>query len=177
MAIHFTDEQEAIKFLQPQFSSNDIRKGAIFDLHCLNMKSSVIPAASDESFAPGITLNGSGIGGVESLVVDEESSLIPHHPLGLKPSGNQYTALSNARHNIGRFQALPDEIIALLLEYFNCEKLRLLGSTCKELYAFCRSDELWKSLFIEYVDFIYVWAVSYGREECYYILNQGHLLK
>jgi hypothetical protein len=113
------------------------------------MKSSVVPADSDDSFAVDTPFSGSGFGGAESQVLDEESSLIPLHPFGLKPSGNQYTATSNARHNIGSFQVLPDEIIALLLEYFDCDELRLLGSTCKTLCAFSRFDELWKTLFIE----------------------------
>lgn len=83
---------------------------------------------------------------------DEESSLsIPLHPLGVKPSGNAYAATENARHGTSYFQILPDEILALLLEYFESDELRLLGSTCKAFYAFCRADDLWKSLFIEYV--------------------------
>ncbi|TAQ86531.1 hypothetical protein B7494_g5153 [Chlorociboria aeruginascens] len=81
----------------------------------------------------------------------QEESLvsIPHHHLGVKPSGNQYTAIGNARHAIAHFQILPDEILAILLEHLESHSLRLLGSTCKFLYAFCRSEELWKTLFIE----------------------------
>jgi len=90
-------------------------------------------------------------GGVESLSlsIEESSNTIPPHPLGLKPAGNQYTATSIARNLIGSFQAFPDEILAIFLEYLDSYKLRLLGATCKFLYAFCRSDDLWKALFIE----------------------------
>jgi len=91
-------------------------------------------------------------GGIDSLVpvVVEESPLsIPLHPLGVKPSGNQYTTSRNARHFAGAFQNLPDEILAIFLEYLDSSELCLLGSTCKALYAFCRSDDLWKALFIE----------------------------
>ena len=79
----------------------------------------------------------------------QEESLIPIHPLGLKPSGNSYSATSNAFHAIGVFRALPDEILVVLLEYFESRILRMLGSTCKYFYAFCRSDDLWKALFIQ----------------------------
>jgi hypothetical protein len=74
---------------------------------------------------------------------------IPSHPLGVKPSGNKYTATKNARVAIGTFQILPDEVLVILLEYLDSRLLRHLGSTCKALYAFCHSDDLWKALFIE----------------------------
>ncbi|KAG9241705.1 hypothetical protein BJ878DRAFT_427536 [Calycina marina] len=74
---------------------------------------------------------------------------IPSHPLGLKPSGNQYTAVSNARDSLGEFQRLTDEALVVLLEYLESHLLRNLGATCKALYAFCRLDDLWKALFIE----------------------------
>ncbi|KAB8302245.1 hypothetical protein EYC80_005688 [Monilinia laxa] len=85
----------------------------------------------------------------ESVELEESSVSIPSHPLGVKPLGNQYTATSNARHATGPFQILPDEVLAILLESFDPEVLGLLGSTCKFLYAFCRSEEVWKPLFIE----------------------------
>lgn len=113
------------------------------------MKSSAVPA--DAGYPKALDVHPSG-GGVESLVyeeaVEQESSLIPLHPLGIKPLGNQYTATSNARQKIGDYRILPDEILATCLEYFDSNQLQLLGSTCKYLYAFCRSDELWKALFI-----------------------------
>jgi hypothetical protein len=90
-------------------------------------------------------------GGIDSLALEQPESLvsIPLHPLGVKPSGNQYTAPSNARHATGFFQILPDEVVATVLEYLDAPQLDLLGSCCKFLYAFCRSEDLWKALFIE----------------------------
>jgi hypothetical protein len=79
----------------------------------------------------------------------ESSQSIPHHPLSVKPSGNQYTSLYNSKGFVGAFQLFPDEILVIFLEYLDSCTLRCLGSTCKFLYAFCRSDDLWKSLFIE----------------------------
>ncbi|CZS94347.1 related to phosphatidylserine-specific receptor [Rhynchosporium agropyri] len=110
------------------------------------MQSSVITA---ESGYPAMEVYPSG--GVESLSMEEEESLqaIPPHPSGVKPAGNQYTATSIARNLIGSFQVFPDEILAIFLEYLDSQLLCALGSTCKFLYAFCRSDDLWKALFIE----------------------------
>jgi hypothetical protein len=90
----------------------------------------------------------------EAVVDEEESSLsIPTHPLGIKPAGNAYTATENARSKTSCFQILPDEVLAILLEYLDSTELRMLGATCKAFYAFCRADDLWKTLFIEYVLF------------------------
>jgi hypothetical protein len=44
---------------------------------------------------------------------------------------------------------LPDEVVATVLEYLDALQLDLLGSCCKFLYALCRSEDLWKALFIE----------------------------
>ncbi|WEW59998.1 hypothetical protein PRK78_005480 [Emydomyces testavorans] len=74
---------------------------------------------------------------------------IPAHPLGVKPSGNGLTASWTLRSSIGYFGILPDELISLLLESLDAKALRNLGGTCKALYAFTRSEELWKGLFIE----------------------------
>ena len=84
-----------------------------------------------------------------TLHTDEAEQTVPCHPLGVKPSGNKYTATENAREAIGAFQILPDEILAILLEYLDSRMLRHLGSTCKALYAFSYSDDLWKALLIE----------------------------
>lgn len=89
---------------------------------------------------------------VESLpdAAQDSSASIPSHPLRVKPLGNQYSASINSRRSIGpSFLAWPDEILALFLDYVDSTELRLLGSTCKFLYAFCRSDDVWKTLFIE----------------------------
>ena len=109
------------------------------------MKSSVIPADSGYSSAA----DGQPSGIIDSLSMEESLVSIPLHPLCVKPSGNQYTATTNIRHVVGLFQILPDEVLSILLEYLDSYQLRLLGSTCKLLYAFCRSDDLWKTLFIE----------------------------
>lgn len=92
-----------------------------------------------------------GNGELVTQEVDAPETAIPIHPLGIKPSGNAYMAFSNARDTVGPFQILPDEIIAILLEYFQPSLLLKLGATCKFFYAFSRSEELWKALFIEYV--------------------------
>jgi hypothetical protein len=111
------------------------------------MKSSVIPA--QPGYSDPVDIQPSG-GILESLGLDGESPhAIPHNPLGIKPSGNQYTARFNSKSSAGSFQLFPDEILAIFLEYLDSRALCLLGSTCKYLYAFCRSDDLWKLLFIE----------------------------
>jgi hypothetical protein len=118
----------------------------------------MLPANScprmDSSSAPepqGLAAVSPPSGGIDSLALGHPESLvsIPLHHLGVKPSGNQYTAPSNARHAVGFFQILPDEILATCLEYLDVPQLRVLGSSCKFLYAFCRSEDLWKTLFIE----------------------------
>lgn len=111
-----------------------------------NMKNSVVPI--DSAFSSMEDVRPSG-GVVESSSFEESPNSIPLHPLGVRPLGNQYTATSIARKFIGTFQAVPDEIIAIILEVFESHDLRLLGATCKFLYAFTRSDDLWKTLFIE----------------------------
>lgn len=117
------------------------------------MKSSVIPA--DTGYSVTLDVQPSGSSGVaqsidsEPPAIEESPISIPSHPLGVKPSGNQYTAESNARDRAGHFQILPDEILAIFLEHLDSRQLRLLESTCKFLYAFCRSEDLWKALFIE----------------------------
>lgn len=80
---------------------------------------------------------------------DSHSDSIPTHPLGVKPLGNQYFATGPiAQRNIGIWAVLPDEILALVLEGFDKSSLLSLGSTCKFLYTFCHSEELWKALYL-----------------------------
>lgn len=75
---------------------------------------------------------------------------IPVHPLGVKPLGNQYLATGpNARASLGHFRLFPDEMLMVFLEYLDTAALRTLGSACKFLYAACRYDDLWKSLYLE----------------------------
>jgi hypothetical protein len=110
------------------------------------MRSSVIPGDSAHSEA----LDVQPSGGFESLDFSESELLaIPLHPLGVRPSGNQYTAEKNDRYSIGTLQLLPDEVLAICLEYFDSVQLQMLGSSCKFLYAFCRCEDLWKTLFLE----------------------------
>ena len=76
---------------------------------------------------------------------------IPRHPLGIKPAGNMYTATYNLKSAAGSFVCLPDEVIVAILEYLDAQSLLRLDATCKALYAFARFEDLWKTLFIEYV--------------------------
>ena len=85
----------------------------------------------------------------DALSEPKQPEAIPAHPLGVKPSGNGLMATWTLRSSIGYLQALPDEMILSLLETLDSASLRALGSTCKALYAFTRSEELWKALFIE----------------------------
>ncbi|KAK4239820.1 hypothetical protein C8A03DRAFT_13833 [Achaetomium macrosporum] len=82
-----------------------------------------------------------------------ESSLgssVPPHPLGIKPLGNKYFSNEqDARKFMGVLQALPDEMLVQLLEYLDARSLRLLGYTCKFLFACCVADDLWKAIFLE----------------------------
>ena len=84
---------------------------------------------------------------------DTSGAAVPRHPLGVRPSGNSYAAESDDRHAIGLFSILPDELILQLLDYFCADSLLRFGATCKALYAFSRTEDLWKALFIEYGSF------------------------
>ena len=94
--------------------------------------------------------NGTGGHYHETPDVASDGPAVPLHPLGIKPLGNLYLASGpNARNSIGTLQALPDETLALLLEYFDQTTVRRLGYTCRFLTALCCSDDIWKSLFLE----------------------------
>ena len=92
------------------------------------------------------TMNRSAIG-----PHDDTSTAIPCHPLGVKPSGNAYTSTKNHKKAAGYFYYLLDEVIVFVLEYLDLQALVSLGFTCKALYAFSRLEDLWKTLFIQYV--------------------------
>lgn len=80
----------------------------------------------------------------------DASSSVPPHPLGIKPLGNKY--LSNgddARAFLGTLRILPDEMLMQLLEFLDQRTLRLLGYTCRFLYACSMSDDIWKTKFLE----------------------------
>lgn len=81
---------------------------------------------------------------------DSSVTVVPLHPLGIKPAGNAYTSSSNIRSTIGMFNSLPDELIVQVLEHLHSTSLLQLGATCKALYAFSRLEDLWKALFIGY---------------------------
>ncbi|KAL2022819.1 hypothetical protein VTK56DRAFT_4635 [Thermocarpiscus australiensis] len=78
------------------------------------------------------------------------SSSVPPHPLGIKPLGNKYFSNGkDARKSLGTLQVLPDEMLMQLLEFLDKRSLRLLGYTCRFLYACCMSDDVWKTIFLE----------------------------
>ncbi|KAI9728841.1 MAG: hypothetical protein M1834_007228 [Cirrosporium novae-zelandiae] len=81
---------------------------------------------------------------------DNLFSMIPAHPLGIKPSGNAYMDIHHKQHHrsLGTFELLPHEILIQVLEFLNHSALSALGQTCKVLLAFTRQDDLWKTLFI-----------------------------
>ena len=82
---------------------------------------------------------------------DDVAVAIPRHPLGIKPAGNAYTATQNLKLAAGLFACLPDEVIIQILEELESNSLSKLGGTCKAFYAFTQLEDLWKTLFIEYV--------------------------
>jgi hypothetical protein len=88
---------------------------------------------------------------VDKVANPDESATIWSHPLGIRPSGNAFTASTNLKAAIGTFALLPDEILTQFLEYLDAQDLLRLGGTCRALHGFTRSEELWKALFIEYV--------------------------
>lgn len=82
---------------------------------------------------------------------EDEARVVPPHPLGVKPAGNAFSAMGNAKIMAGLFFSLSDELILQVLEFLDPWSLLRLGATCKLFYAFCQFDDLWKTLFIEYV--------------------------
>lgn len=80
----------------------------------------------------------------------EHDSLVPLHPLRIRPAGNAYTATEDIKLAAGSFAALPDEVLIQVLESLDAASLKRLGCACKALYAFSRLEELWKTLCIEY---------------------------
>lgn len=79
----------------------------------------------------------------------EEGSIVRRHPLGVRPSGNALTSTTNCKFSSGSFARLPDELILQFLETLQIPHLLKLGATCKALHAFTRSEELWRTLFVE----------------------------
>ena len=86
-------------------------------------------------------------------VMDALEAEIPPHPLRIKPSGNAFTSPSNLRDtSLGAFAVFPDELVLQFLGYLDADRLKAVGTASKALYGFSRAEELWKQLFIEYVE-------------------------
>lgn len=85
----------------------------------------------------------------QETVEGGDSTAVRRHPLGVRPSGNAFTSKINLKAACGTFALLPDEILASFLEYLQPSDLLRLGSTCRALHAFTRSEELWKAIFVE----------------------------
>ncbi len=84
------------------------------------------------------------------LEKDKDITIVSH-PLGIKPSGNAYSAEINIKASTGDLRFLPDEVICQVLEYLDASSLQNVGTTCKFFYAFSRLEDLWKSLCIEHL--------------------------
>lgn len=113
------------------------------------MPSAILASAQEQ--ADGIINEAHQATKITSLEDDAvpEGDSIPTHALGVKPLGNCFLSeCPNAKINSGTWGALPDEMVMLVLEQMDVRSLLSLGSTCKFLYAFCHSDELWKALFL-----------------------------
>jgi hypothetical protein len=80
------------------------------------------------------------------------ATAVPAHPLGIRPAGNAYTASENLKSRCGVFARLPEELLSHMFESFDADTLVRLGSTCRALYAFSRLDDLWRALFVGYVN-------------------------
>lgn len=104
----------------------------------------------------------------QTLPEDHTSAALPSHPLAIRPAGNAYTSKINLRSAAGFFRRLKDELINEILEYLDAQSLQRIGSTCKALYAFSRSEELWKALFLKYSS-PYFPYLSSSIKECTYI--------
>ena len=77
-------------------------------------------------------------------------SIIPQHPMGIKPTGNQFVAANNIKATAGILSCLPDELLIQLLESLELRSLLQLGATCKALYGFSRFEDIWRTQFLKY---------------------------
>lgn len=84
--------------------------------------------------------------GPEAKAELQASTLVPIHPLEIKPLGNAYTTNENIKDKIGAFARLPDELIIQVFEWLDAVVLLRLSCTCKAMYAFSRQEDLWKAL-------------------------------
>lgn len=86
----------------------------------------------------------------EHLDDASDGASIPPHPLGIRPLGNKYFSNGDdARTSLGTLQVMPDEMLIQLLEFLDGRALRLLGYTCRFLFACSMSDDIWKAIFLE----------------------------
>ncbi|KAK0656739.1 Clavaminate synthase-like protein [Cercophora newfieldiana] len=108
--------------------------------------------SNDHQQGSDLVFGANGARSHRTMTGDQESagSSIPPHPLGIKPLGNKYFSSGNdARDSLkGPLRTLPDEMLMQLLEYLDQRSLRILGSTCRFLFANCNYDDLWKSIFL-----------------------------
>lgn len=79
----------------------------------------------------------------------DKVTAVKRHPLGVRPSGNAFTADVNLKAAAGLYALLPDELLAQLLDLLDATDLLRLGATCRALHAFTRNEELWRALFVE----------------------------
>ena len=101
------------------------------------------------NYLEGSTHSGLPMAIATQSISNYDSVAVPSHPLGIKPSGNAYTANKNLKSAAGRFSLLPDEVLVQILEYLDAKSLREIECTCKALYAFSRLEDIWKTLCIE----------------------------
>lgn len=96
--------------------------------------------------------NLNGLNPYTALPDEEVSHSAPEihaHRLGIRPSGNGLTESAHARHNIGTFGVLPDEVILTVLEWIEDAQLIVLGKTCRAFFAFTSNDDLWRTLLLQ----------------------------
>lgn len=82
------------------------------------------------------------------------ATLVNAHPLGIRPSGNALLS-SNSIPRTQSFGpligSLQDELIMTIIQELEDPKdLLALGHSCKALYGFCWTDELWKHMVHKY---------------------------
>jgi hypothetical protein len=115
------------------------------------MAPAIVSAIINEDFPPSKRMK---VAPLQDDVSDAsiETEIQPH-PLRIKPGGNALTAPYNLRDtSTGLFGLFPDEVILQIFGYLNADGLVAIGSTSKGMYGFGRAEELWKTLFIEYVE-------------------------
>ena len=100
---------------------------------------------------------------------------VASHPLGIKPLGNAYKAEENIKIAAGRLLLLPDEIVSQIMDFLDACSLKSIGLTCKFLYAFSRSEDLWKSICLQSIRSLQVWRGTW--RETYLNIPKEHLSK